>query len=424
MDNSLLLKALSACGLLTLLMIACLLSEARGAISRRIVFSGIALQLLLAGAIMLTPIGIPFFNVLNSMFEVVNAASLEGARFLFGNLTDVFLIETASTPGPNGMEKVENFPIIAVVGFRILPTIIFVAGLAAVLEYLGITQRIIGALAWLMRRTMKTSGAETFSTALEVFMGIEGVSALGSYLRHMTRSEIFTVMTAYLSTIAGSVMVAYTNFGAQAGHLMAASIMGAPAAIVLAKIIVPEQGSPETQGLDLSVHESGAYNVFDAAARGASLGLRMALNVGAMLIVFIGSIHILEIVCSQVTGLSLTVMLGWVFRPVAFLLGVPWQDIPQVATLLATKSFFNEFIAYSKMQEMIQADSLTPRSITIATYALCGFANPGSLGIMIGALDVMMPERRREVAGLVTKAFIAGTFASFMTASIAGILLP
>lgn len=414
---------LSAVGLLTLLIVAWSLSEARSAISRRIVLSGLALQLLLAAAIMLTPVGVPFFSMVNAGFEGISAASSEGARFLFGNLIDVFFIKSVSTPGPAGMEQVENFPVIAIVGFKILPTIIFVAGLAAVLEHLGITQRIIGALAWIMRRTMKTSGAETFSTALEVFMGIEGVSALGSYLRHMTRSELFTVMTAYLATIAGSVMVAYTNFGAEPGHLMAASIMGAPAAIVLSKIMIPEQDCPETQGQDLSVHEPRAHNVFDAASRGASLGLRMALNVGAMLIVFIGFIHILEISCNQVTGLSLTAMLGCLFRPVAFMLGVPWQDIPQVATLLATKSFFNEFLAYSKMQEMIDADSLSPRSITIATYALCGFANPGSLGIMIGALDVMMPDRRREVAGLVMKAFIAGTFASLMTASIAGILL-
>jgi CNT family concentrative nucleoside transporter len=239
----------------------------------------------------------------------------------------------------------------------------------------------------------------------------------------MTRSELFTVMTAYLATIAGSVMVAYANFGAEPGHLMAASLMGAPAAIVISKLMLPEREVPDTANKDIAPDEERAHNIFDAASQGASLGLMMALHVGAMLIVAIGMIHILDMIATGVTGVSLTILLGWLFRPFAFIMGVPWADIPEVARLLAVKTFFNEFVAYGDLQKLIADKTISPRAITISTYALCGFANPGSLGIMIGALTAMAPDRRADVAGLALRALIGGTLATFMTACIAGVLV-
>ncbi|MFM1919283.1 MAG: hypothetical protein RLZZ303_917 [Candidatus Hydrogenedentota bacterium] len=429
LENPFALRALSAFGLVAMLAMAWMLSEDRRAPNRRIILWGMGLQILLGILILLTPFGVPFFAGVRAGFDAITDASREGAKFLFGNLTDFFMVGTAQVPGANGLETIEGFPIAAVVGFRVLPTIIFVAGLASVLAYLGITQRIIGAIAWLMRRTLRTSGAETFSAALLVFMGIEGISALGAYLQKLTRSELFAIMTAHLSTIAASVMVAYASFGADPGHLMAASLMSAPAALLIAKLMVPEQELPATGGVDFKALPSDAHNVFDAAYQGASLGLKMALNVAAMLIVFIGLIHLLDLITTGVTsffvegGVSLSVMLGWLFRPFAFLMGVPWQDIPEVARLLAIKTFFNEFIAYENLQPLIANGTLQPRSVTIATYALCGFANPGSLGIMIGALDALAPHHRDNVARLAVRALIAGTLASFTTACVAGMLV-
>jgi CNT family concentrative nucleoside transporter len=423
LNDPTMLRFVSAGGLFTLLFIAWALSEDRRGINRRILFWGLGLQFMLGVLILLTPFGKPFFFAINAGFDAISEGSREGARFLFGNLTDFFLIPSAQVPGPNGMETIEGFPMAAVVGFKVLPTIIFVAALAAVLQYLGITQRVVGSMAWLMKRTMGTSGAETFSAALEVFMGIEAVSTLGSYVQRMTRSELFTVMTAYLATIAGSVMVAYANFGAEPGHLMAASLMGAPAAIVISKLMLPEREVPDTANKDIAPDEERAHNIFDAASQGASLGLMMALHVGAMLIVAIGMIHILDMIATGVTGVSLTILLGWLFRPFAFIMGVPWADIPEVARLLAVKTFFNEFVAYGDLQKLIADKTISPRAITISTYALCGFANPGSLGIMIGALTAMAPDRRADVAGLALRALIGGTLATFMTACIAGVLV-
>jgi CNT family concentrative nucleoside transporter len=197
---------------------------------------------------------------------------------------------------------------------------------------------------------------------------------------------------------------------------MAASLMGAPAALLVSKLMIPETQVPETADASFAPSMSRAQNIFDAAGQGASLGLHMALNVGALLIVFVGLIHLLDLLATGLTGMPIADLLGWFFRPFAFLLGVPWQDIPEVARLLAIKTFFNEFIAYENMQRLLAENALTPRGHAIATYALCGFANPGSLGIMIGALDAMAPSRRAEVAQLALRALAAGTLASFMTA--------
>jgi CNT family concentrative nucleoside transporter len=406
-----------------MLALAWLCAERRSTPNMRIILWGIASQFILGLLILRTAFGEALFTWVRAGFDVITAASTAGAEFVFGNLSRFFLVSSALVPGPDGnLAPTEPFAINAVIAFNVLPVIIFVSALAAILLHLGVTQRVVRAMAFLMRRTLKTSGAETTGMAILVFLGIESVSVLGNYLNAMTRSEIFTLMVGFLATIAASVMVAYAGFGAEPGHLLAASLMSAPAAIVIAKILVPETGTPKTLGPERIVIEVESQNIFDATSRGASLGLNIALNVAALLIVFIGLIYLLDLATLSVTGQSITTLLGWCFRPFAFLMGIPLSDIPVAAELLATKSVFNEFLAYEKFQPLIQQEAISPRTKTIVTYALCGFANPGSLGIMIGALAGMVPERRSEVAQLSVRAFIGGTLACFTTACVAGIL--
>jgi CNT family concentrative nucleoside transporter len=422
MDNPLVLRCISLAGLVCMAALAWLISENRRAVPWRVVGWGVGLQFGFGLLVLGTGFGRVFFEWVRRAFDVITASSNAGASFVFGNLHRVFILDEATVLGAGGPERVEGFAVGAVIAFQVLPVIIFVAALSAILQHLGVVQAVVRAMAWLMRRTLRTSGAETFGTALLVFLGIESASAIAGYLPRMTRSEIFTLMTAFLATIAASVMVAYAGFGAQPGHLLAASLMSAPAALLMAKLIVPETGAPETLGSGRIEIEVESHNVFDAAARGGAIGLNMALNVAAMLIIFVGLIHMLDLGLTAVTGYSATALLGWLFRPVAFLMGVPLQDVPAVAELLATKSVFNEFLAYQALQPLIESGQLQPRSITIATYALCGFANPGSLGILIGALAALLPERRAEVAALSVKAFVAGTLACFTTACVAGVL--
>ncbi len=421
--NELGLRMMSAVGLLALVGLAWLLSENRKRLPWRLVLWGLSLQFLLGGLVLRTPFGRPFFEWVKKGFDVITESSNAGASFLFGNLTRFFLIDGSVVYGPSGQPISDApFAVSAVMAFSVLPVIIFVAALSAILRHFGIIQAVVRAMAWLMRRTLKTSGAETFGAALLVFVGIESVSALGGYLKSMTRSEIFVLLVAFLATIAASVMVAYASFGAEPGHLLAASIMSAPAAIVIAKVMIPETVTPETAGHARVIIPVESHNVFDAASQGAAQGLDIALHVGAMLIVFVGLIHMLDMAALALTPYTLTEILGWAMRPFAFLMGVPWQDVPEVSKLLATKSIFNEFIAYSQLQPLIADGSISKRSVTIATYALCGFANPGSMGIMIGAMASMVPERRAEIAQLSLRAFIGGTLAAFMTACVAGIM--
>jgi len=425
--DDLLLRGISFFGLLFMLALAWVLSENRRAFPFRLVVWGLGLQFLLGVLVLRTAFGRTFFEWVKGGFDIITAASEQGARFVFGNLTQVFLIENVYVPGPEGLEAQDLFVVSAVLAFKVLPLIIFVSGLSAMLQYLGVIQAVVRLFAWLMRRTLKTSGAETFGASLLVFLGIESMSALGGYINRMTRSELFVIMTGFLATIAASVMVAYATFGAEPGHLLAASIMSAPAAIALAKIMVPETDTPETAGAARVTLEVESHNIFDASARGAQTGLTMALSVGSVLIVFVGLIYLIDLVTVGATGQTLTQLAGWIFRPFAFAMGVSWQDVPAVAELLATKSVFNEFLAYEQMQHVLPGaagaeSALSPRSATIATYALCGFANPGSLGILIGGLAALAPERRSDIARLCGRAFVAGTLAAFTTACVAGIL--
>jgi len=445
------LRFVSLLGLITFFFIAFLLSENKKNIKWNVVFWGIGLQfffalfLLRADWLVWTPnmvihainsllgysliplispkVGIYLFEWIKKGFDLISESSTAGAKFLFGNLTDFFILDHALVQNSEGqLTPVEPFVVSAVVAFKVLPVIIFVSACSAILQHLKIIQNIVRGLAWLMQKSMKTSGAETFTTGLLVFLGIESMSAVRGYIEDMTRSELFTIMTAFLATIAVSVMVAYANFGAEPGHLITASLMSAPSAIAFAKILIPETGTPRTTDIKSVDIPIGSQNIFDAASQGASLGLTMALNVGALLIVFVGIIHLFDTLTIAITGKTLSSLLSYLFLPFAYLMGVQPEDAGVFSELLAIKSVFNEFLAYQKFQTLIAENQINTRTLTIATYALCGFANPGSIGIMIGGISSLAPGRRAEIAKMSIRAFIAGTFACFSTACIAGIL--
>lgn len=416
------LRGVSLIGIGVMAGLAWSLSENRRAVPWRLAGWALALQFALGLLVLRTPAGEPFFEAVRGAFDLLTAASEAGAAFLFGDLTRVILLPEATTIPASGPPE-ERAPLVisAVIAFRVLPVIVFVSAIAAMLQHFGIVQAVVRGMAWLMRRSLKTSGPETFGAALLVFLGIESLSALRGYLAEMTRSELFTLMTAFLATIAASVMVTYAAFGAEPGHLLAASLMSAPAAIAMAKIMIPETSAAAAARAPVRM-PAESHNIFDAAARGSGLGLQMALNVGALLLVFVGLIHLADRFTEALAGAELTAIAGWFFRPFAFVMGVPPGDVATLGELLATKSVFNEFLAYEQMQGVIREGGLTPRGTMVATYALCGFANPGSLGILLGAFAALLPERRAEVAELSLRAFAAGTLACFSTACVAGVL--
>lgn len=402
-------------GLIVMVGIAFGLSENRRRIDWRLVAIGIGLQFALALLVLRTAVGERFFAAVRGGFVFLTQASDEGARFLFGNLTRAFTLKEGTVvdvPGP--------FFVNGVVAFSVLPTVIVMSALAAVLYHWRIIPLVIRGIAAVMQRTLRTSGPETFAASMLVFLGIESMATIKAYLHRMSRSELLTVMTAFMATVAASVLLIYATFGAEPGHLLAASLMSAPAAIVMAKILVPETVEHGPAELDVSRH---THNTFDAAAQGASEGVMLALNIGALLIAFISLVYIVDAGCVWALGVSVTDIVGFVFRPFARLMGVPAGDVAAVAQLLGTKSVFNEFLAYAQMHVQIAAGAIQPRSATIATYALCGFANPGSLGILIAGLTGLAPERRADITGLGLKALLGGTLAAFMTACIAGLLI-
>lgn len=414
------LRLMSLGGFLVMLAIAFALSENRRRISVRLVLAGLGLQLVLAGLIFLTGIGTVLFEAAKKAFEFFMAASNEGAAFLFRGLVTDSIVDASG--------EVTGLKIGATVAFQVLPLVIFFSALAAILYHFGVTQLVVRAMARIMQKVMNTSGAESLASALFIFFGIESTTAIGHYIRRMTRSEIFTLMTAFMATIAGTVMGAYVSFGAAPGHLLTASLMSAPAAMVIAKILIPETDEPFTRGRVRFDPPRESVNVIDAAASGAGQGLRLAVIIGAMLIAFVGLIHLLNLVLGGASGLwldeplTLQRLLGWAFSPVAFIMGVPWEDAYEVGQLLGTKTILNEFLAYKQMQPLAEDGVIGPRSVTIATYALCGFANFGSVAILVGGLGMIDPDRKGLFARLGIWALISGTLAAFMTACYAGML--
>jgi CNT family concentrative nucleoside transporter len=428
-------------GLVVLLALAWVFSDHKRRIDWRLVGVGLALQVVLAVFLLrgddmgeaFAPLGWPraFFDGASYFFVVVLNATTAGSSFLFGPL--------ALSPGEEGSLG-------AFFAFQVLPTIIFFASLTSILYHLGIMQRIVQAMAWVMSRLMRTSGAESLSVAADIFVGqTEAPLVIRPYLRGMTRSELLGVMAGGMATIAGGVMIAYIQmlggaFAQQQGlaldparllfarQLLAASVMGAPAALLFAKILVPETEEPETMGSVKVPVEKQAENVIGAAAAGATDGLRLALNVGAMLVAFVALIALVNIGLDAAADpfgytTSLELILGYVFAPVAWVIGVPWADALQVGSLLGTKVVLNEFVAYLGMADLVGAGALGPKSIVIATFALCGFANFSSIAIQIGGTGSLAPERVPDLVRLGLRAVFAGTLANLMTATIAGVVV-
>jgi len=308
----------------------------------------------------------------------------------------------------------------------VLPTIIFIAALFAILYYFGVMQVIVRIFAVVMHRVMKASGAESLNVAASIFMGqTEAPLTIRPFLPEMTQSELMTVMTSGMAHISGGIMAAYISFGIEAKHLLTAVIMTAPGTIMMAKMLVPETEVPKTMGTVKLEVERTDVNVIDAAGRGTGEGLHLALNVGAMLISFLALIALVNAILGTIPlsgePLSLGRIFGWVFAPVAWAMGVPWRDAPTIGNLLGTRMAVNEFVAYAQLGPMKSV--LDPKSFTIATFALCGFANFSSIGIQIGGIGALAPNRRHDLARLGLRAMFAGTLANFMTATIAGFLL-
>jgi len=399
-------RLLSLVGLVVILGIAYLLSTDRRAIRGKTVFWGLTLQLAFALFVLKTTVGQVVFAWLGAKINRLLQFSFVGSQFVFGKL---------GLPGGGG----DNLGFIF--AFQVLPTIIFIAALFAILYYLGVMQVIVKLFAQVMTRLMGASGAESLNVAASIFMGqTEAPLTIRPYLNKLTRSELMCVMTSGMAHISGGIMGAYIAFGVEAKHLLAAVIMTAPGTILLAKILVPETEEPETAGTVRLVVPRTDANIIGAAARGTGEGLNLALNVGAMLISFLALVALVNAILGKF-GLQLETLLGYVFGPLALVMGVPAKDALVVGNLLGTRTVLNEVIAYSQLGPL--KPTLDPRSFTIATYALCGFANFSSIGIQIGGIGALAPERRNDMARLGLRALLAGTFANFMTACIAGLLL-
>jgi CNT family concentrative nucleoside transporter len=401
-------------GAIVILGIAYAASTERNAIDLRTVAWGLALQIIFALIVLKTVIGQQVFGVLGAWITNLLNFAFVGAGFVFGPLGNSAQWQQVAAvlgPGASGLP----------VAFQVAPTIIFVAALFAVLYYFGIMQLIVRLFAVVMHRILRASGAESLNVAASIFMGqTEAPLTIRPYLPEMTQSELMTVMTSGMAHISGGIMAAYILFGVEAKHLLTAVIMTAPGTIMMAKMFVPETGTPKTMGgVKLDIPRTDV-NVIDAAARGTSEGLHLSLNVIAMLISFIALIALVNAILG-LAHLSLQQIFGWVFAPVAWSMGVPWRDAPTIGNLLGTRMVLNEFIAYSQLGPMKAA--LDPKSFTIATFALCGFANFGSIGIQLGGIGALVPERRQDLARLGLRAMFAGTLANFMTATIAGFLL-
>ncbi len=410
-------KVQSVAGLLVLLTIAFAWSSDRRAIDRKTVAWGLGLQIVIALIVLRTTPGREAFAAAGRGINWLLDFGTVGAAFVFGPLGDrnVWPRIMTATLGEEGAQYTVLF------AFQVLPTIIFIASLFAILYYLGVMQLIVRVFAVAMRRVMKASGAETLNVAASIFMGqTEAPLTIKPYLSRMTQSELMTVMTSGMAHISGGIMAAYVLFGIEAQHLLTAVIMTAPGTLLMAKMIVPETQVPETMGTVTLETERTDVNIIDAAGRGTSEGLMLALNVGAMLISFLALIALANAILGLV-GLSLQQIFGYVFAPIAWSMGVPWQDAPRIGNLLGTRMVLNEFVAYSQLGAL--KDTLDPRSFTIATFALCGFANFSSIGMQVGGIGALAPNRRSDLARLGFRAMIAGTLANFITATIAGFLL-
>jgi len=409
-------------GLACLVSIAWMFSNNRGAVDWRLVATGISLQIAFAALVLLAPGGRQVFEALGHGFVKLLEFTQVGAALVFGDLA-----------------RSEKLGFIF--AFQVLPTIIFFAALMGVLYHAGVMQRIVRGMAWAITKVMRVSGAETTSVCASIFIGqTEAPLTIRPYIAKMTQSELLTIMIGGMAHIAGGVLAAYVGMlgggdpvqqAFYAKHLLTASIMAAPATLVIAKILAPETGEPLTRGKVRMEVEKATVNVIDAAAGGASDGLRLALNVGAMLLAFVALIALVNAPLTwlgEASGLAawlgrptdLGTLLGYLMAPVAWIIGVPWQDAVQVGGLIGQKIVLNEFIAYLQLAEI--QGTLTDQGRLVATYALCGFANFSSIAIQLGGIGGLAPERRGDIARLGMRAVLGGSIATFMTATIAGVL--
>jgi CNT family concentrative nucleoside transporter len=404
-------------GLIVIVAIAYAISTNRRAIDPRVIAWGLTLQIVFALIVLKTTAGQRTFQALGAVINRLLDFAFVGSGMVFGPLgnKEVWPRIMNQVLGPEGAQYGVLF------AFQVLPTIIYIAALFAILYYFGVMQVIVRLFAIVMRRVMRASGAESLNVAASIFMGqTEAPLTIRPYLPRMTESELMTVMTSGMAHISGGIMAAYILFGIEAQHLLTAVIMTAPGTLMMAKIFVPETQVPETMGTVRLEIERTDVNVIDAAGRGTGEGLMLALNVGAMLISFLALTALVNALLGLV-GLSLQQIFGWAFAPIAWAMGVPWRDAPIIGNLLGTRMALNEFVAYSQLGPM--KGSLDPRSFTIATFALCGFANFSSIGIQIGGIGALAPSRRHDLARLGFRAMLAGTLANFVTATIAGFLL-
>ncbi|OCL25471.1 Na+ dependent nucleoside transporter domain-containing protein [Orenia metallireducens] len=394
-------RLIGVVGMFVLIGIAYLISEDRKKIDIRPVIGGLLLQLAFAFTILKLPIGKVVFQKLSDFIATILGFSTKGAEFLFGSL----------------MSTGFSFAL------SVIPTIIFFSSLMSVLYYLGAIQRVVEFMAKVMKKVMNLSGAESLSAAANVFVGqTEAPLVVKRFVPNMTRSELMALMSGGMATVAGGVMAGYIGMGIDAGYLLAASIMSAPAALMMAKIVVPETKESVTSGemkVDIEVNNA---NIIDAAAEGASEGLKLALNVAAMLLAFVSIIALINYPLSYL-GTSLEQILGYIFAPLSLVMGVPMAEITEVGSLLGQKMALNEFVAYTQLAEMIKEGLLSHKAELIATFALCGFSNFSSIAIQIGGLGSLAPERRGELAQLGVRSLVAGSLATYMTATIAGILM-
>jgi CNT family concentrative nucleoside transporter len=405
------LRAISALGFLVLIGVAWLASTERSAIDRRTIAFGIFFQIALALLLLASPVGRLFFSLVEIPVMLLIDTTRAGVHFVFGPLAELG----------------HSFAL------DVLPIIIFMGSLFGILYHLGWIQPLVRGLARMLAHTMRLSGAEALASIANVFVGlIESGVVIRPYIGGMTRSELFTFMTLGMSTIAGSVLIAYVSIlggGPFAGHLVTASLISAPAGIVVAKLMVPETGSPATLGDTPELEYSRSANVIDAAAEGGIVGLRLALNVGALLIAFVALIALANAIIGGVAGLfgapdlTLQSMLGVLLSPLAWLMGIPWAESKEIGSLIGLKTIVNEFVAYQALAEAINEGTISNRSAIIASYALCGFANFGSLAILLGGIQGIAPDRRSEAAGLGLRSIVGGTIATCMTGCLAGMIV-
>lgn len=429
-------------GLVFVILLAFLFSPNKRLINWRLVAVGLGLQFVFGLLVLKTTIGRDVFSGISKMFVFLFSFASEGAQFVFGGLA-----KAAGSDGSLGF----------FFAFQVLPTIIFFAAFMGVCYHLGIMQRIVQAMAWVMAKLMHASGAESLCVAANIFIGqTEAPLVIRPYLAGLTKSELLTIMTGGMAHISGGVMAAYMAMLAAAyaksqgvavdvshqvyfaGHLLAACIMAAPATIVIAKMMIPETEEPQTMGSVKLRIEKLHSNVIEAAASGAGDGVRLALNVAGMLIAFIALIALLNSMlsyCGAVTGLngvlmanfgkplSLELLFGLIFQFIAFAIGAPWSDAMNIGSLMGIKLVLNEFVAYSRMADLVSLHQLSDKGIIIATYALCGFANFSSIAIQIGGISPLAENQRGNIAKLGLRAVLAGTIATWMTASIAGMFV-